>query len=348
MTEFFLYQIMQEDTNNLLWRLKRSGVAFLLVLFMGTIGYIILVEGTSWFDGLYMTFLTVTTIGFAEVVNLDGNTPGRIFTIFVAISGIGILTFSFSNLAALIIETSLSDSIKRKKLYLRIKKMKEHYIICGASKVGIHIAEELEKTKRKFIICDIDENVIENLKYKFNFGEKIAGDCTDEDFLKQMGIDVARGLFVTTRDDHKNIIVCLTGRQLNNSIRIVSNCNSPESIKKLNLVGADKVISPSYIGGLRMASEMVRPTVTTFLDEMLRDTNLNLRIEELIVPKKFHNKQIDELPIKNMENTLLLAIREEEYWNYNPPKNHILEKDSALILMTTPEELQKIKNIILI
>ena len=337
---------MNEETNNLLKRLKRSGIAFLAVIFVGTCGYKLIVEGISWFDGLYMTFLTVTTIGFSEVINLDENTMGRVFTIFIAICGIGILTFSFSNLAALVIETNFSESFKKKKQELRIQKMKDHYIICGASKVGIHIAEELETTMRNFIICDIDENSIKEIKIKYKFGEKVVGDCTDEDFLTKVGILQAKGIFVTTRNDHKNIIVCLTARQLNGNLRIISHVNEPESNKKLHLVGADKVISPSYIGGLRMASEMVRPTVTNFLDEMLRDRNLNLRIEELIVPNSFHKKRIEDLPLKNLDHTLLLAIKEKGTWKYNPSTNYILSKDIALILMTTPEELKEMQNLL--
>ena len=179
----------------------------------------------------------------------------------------------------------------------------------------------------------------------FKFGEKIHGDCTDEDFMKQIGIDVAKGIFVTTRDDHKNIVICLTARQLSNSLRIVSQCQNPESIKKLKMVGANKVISTALIGGLRMASEMVRPTVTTFLDEMLRDTNLNLRIEELKITDQFHGKSISDLPMGQLKDTLLLAIREEHQWKYNPPTGYRLSKDSALILMTSPDELQKLEKL---
>ncbi len=344
-TDFFLLE-MNDETNNLLERLKRSGIAFLIVVLIGTFGYRILVEGTSWFDGLYMTFVTVTTIGFAEVINLEGNTLGRIFTIFIAISGIGILTFSFSNLAALIIESNLSDELKRKKKELRIQKMKDHYIICGASKVGIHIAEELEKTKRNFVICDLDEKIFSNNKNTFQFGEKIVGDCTDEDFLNRIGIDQAKGFFVTTRNDHQNIVICLTAKQLKKDLRIVAHCQEPESVKKLEMVGANRVISPAFIGGLRMASEMVRPTVTSFLDEMLRDTNLNLRIEEITLPESYHKKRIEDLPLNKLDHSLLLAIRDGDSWKFNPPKNYILTKESALIFMTSPEELQKMHNLL--
>jgi voltage-gated potassium channel len=336
-----------EDKNNFpLTRLKKSGIAFLIVILIGTFGYRMLVEGTSWFDGLYMTFLTVTTIGFSEVVNLDGNTLGRIFTIFIAISGISILTFSFSNVAALIIESNLSENLKRKRKELRIQKMKDHYIICGAGRVGIHVAEELEKTQRNFVICDRDESVIAQTKDIFQFGEIIVGDCTDEDFLTRIGIEHAKGFFVTTRNDHYNIVICLTARQLRKNMRIVSNCQEPESIKKLKMVGANKVISPSFIGGLRMASEMVRPMVTTFLDEMLRDTNLNLRIEELPVPSHYHEKRLETLPFEKLENTLLLAVREGNKWKFNPSKNYILMKNSALIFMASPEELQKMQGLL--
>ncbi len=337
---------MTDENNILLGRLKRSGIAFLIVILIGMFGYHFIVDGASWFDGLYMTFLTVTTIGFAEVVNLEGNLLGRIFTIFIAILGIGILTYSFSNLAALVIENDLSEELTRKRKALRIQKMKDHYIICGASKVGLHIAEELEKTNRYFVLCDLDEKIIEAVKPTFQFGEKMVGDCTDEDFLNQIGIDRAKGFFITTRNDHNNIVICLTARQLKEDLRIITHCHEPESIKKLKLVGANKIISPAFIGGLRMASEMVRPTVTSFLDEMLRGTNLNLRIEEIAIPIDYVGKKLSDLPLKKLEHFLLLAIREKNAWKYNPPKDHVLAKNSALIFMTSPEELQKLQRIL--
>ena len=125
--------------------------------------------------------------------------------------------------------------------------MKNHYLICGASKLGIHIAEELEKTKRPFLICDIDKEIMEEMEEQFNHGLVLIGDCTEEGFLEKMNIHTARGIFVSTRNDHNNIIIIVTARQILPNIRIITECINPENHKKLQRVGANKVISPSFI-----------------------------------------------------------------------------------------------------
>lgn len=224
--------------------------------------------------------------------------------------------------------------------------MKGHFIICGWSTVGRHVAEELEHTQRAFVVGDWDQDIVDEVNDLYQYGMAFKGDCTDDDFLKKLNIQEAEGLFIATRNDHQNIVICVTARQLNKSMRIVAHCKEMDSQKKLHFVGADSVVSPSSIGGLRMASEMVRPTVTGFLDTMLRDTNRNLRIEELIIGEKYAGKTIADLPLDGLGMTLIMAIREEGQWTYNPPKDHLLKPYGVLILMTSPEELKKLRNLL--
>ena len=324
-------------------RLYRSAVALMVVLAVGSVGYPMLVEDVTWFDSLYMSFLTITTIGFHEVVQTEGNTGARIFTIFLAISGIGVLTYGLSNLAALIIELDKSPVLKSRRLQRLIKKMNNHYIICGASHVGQYLAAELDASGRTFILMDLNGSLLEELENKYTSGRVVAGDCTDSDFLGRIGIEKARGAFVTTGDDNLNIVICVTLRQLNPRLRIVSNAKNQDAEKKLLSVGADRVISPSYIGALRMASEMVRPTVTSFLDDLLRDTNRNLRIEEFALTEAWTGRKISELPLEGLRYSLVLAINNDGEWLYNPDPDHVLQSGSRLIIMTSTEELNTLK-----
>jgi voltage-gated potassium channel len=292
---------MFSDYSQFYKRIRPIVLAFLFVLLVGTLGYKLIVPEISFFDGLYMTFVTVTTIGYAEVVQLEGNNLGRIFTIIIAFFGIGVLTYGLSNTAAFIIETDLTKPFRERKMEKSLKKLKGHFIICGWSTVGKHVADELDQTQRPFVVGDWDQEIVDEVNGLYEYGMAFKGDCTDDDFLKKLNVQEAEGLFISTRNDHQNIVICVTARQLNKSMRIVAHCKDMDSRKKLHFVGADSVVSPSSIGGLRMASEMVRPTVTSFLDTMLRDTNQNLRIEEVTILEEYAGKTLADLPLEELE-----------------------------------------------
>lgn len=319
-------------------RLFVSGIMLLLVLSIGTIGYKLLVPESSWFDGLYMTAITISTIGYGEIVDLTHNTSARIFTIFVAFSGIGIITYFLSNIATLLVEGNIQHSLNIRRMEKKIASLSGHYIICGMDRIGLNIAEELKKTQQVFVFADSDAQKIEQYRTHHPNMFCLTGDCTDEDFLNQLGLPQAKGLFVATADDNTNIVICVAAKQVNSTVRIIATCKENTNIKKLTTVGAEKVISPNFIGGLRMASEMIRPSVTTFLDTMMRDQNQNLRIEDIALSSSFFYQKLAELNIEKFEKTLLMAIKEQNNWIFNPKKEHLIQPNSVLIVMTTPEE----------
>lgn len=225
-------------------------------------------------------------------------------------------------------------------------KYKGHYIICGMGGLGCHIANELCATKRPLVAIDININDIEDTPEIFQQdGAFIAGDATDNNTLLKAGVEQARGIFAVTGDDNQNLVVSLTAKQLNPHIRVVSRCNEVKNTEKMKKAGADAVVSPTFIGGLRMASEMIRPTVVSFLDIMLRDKQKNLRVEEVSVPESFFGKAISALNLKHYPHILLLAIKTEGDWIYNPPSNYIINPQSTLIFMATPEGRQELEGI---
>jgi len=324
-----------------------SGLFFILVLTIGTTGYrIIGGDQYSVIDCLYMTMITISTIGFGEIVDLSNHPEGRIFTMIIAFSGIGILTYFLSNFTAFIVEGQMKETFRRNKMEKRARSMKGHFIVCGVGKVGRHILKEINDTNRSQIIIDNDKTAIEKRMDLLKDLVVIHGDATDNTILTKAGITHAQGIFAVTGDDNQNLVIALTAKQLNPDVKVVARCKELNNIEKVKKAGADAVISPDYIGALRMASEMFRPAVVSFLDTMLRDKNKNLRIEEVTINRSFNGKALSSLKIENYPNTLLLALIEETDWIYNPPQNRKIKANDKIIVMTTPEDRMKLqKNI---
>ncbi len=290
-------------------------------------------------DSFYMTAITVATIGFHEVIDLRAHPGGRLFTILLAFSGIGIITYFFTNLAALFIEGDLRRAFQRRQMEKKIKKLEAHFIICGCGRVGRNIALELHETKRPYVLADIKIEAIERFlqEEEIEGALFLVGDTTDDDFLIQLGVEKALGVFVTSGDDNVNLVTTLTARTLNPAVKIVSLAKDISHMKKIKKAGATKVVSPAFIGGRRMASEMIRPQVTTFLDDMLR-SSFNQRIEELNIPESAEGKKLSELYSDRLKETIVLAVNEDGSWLYNPSKDHELKAGSHVIMMTTPNE----------
>ena len=317
--------------------LKRLGLPLILLgitMLTGTIGYWFIGGGKdSLIDALFMTFITITTIGYTEVIDLAGNLGGQIFTIFIAFFGIGILGWILSSFTAFIIEGELTQSFRRRRMERAAQHLKNHYVVCGRGETGSSLINELRATGRPYVVIDPNKEPPDAHEEIW-----ICGDASDNATLLAAGILNALGLFAVTHDDNINLVVCLSARQLNPGVRIVARCGNTNNIEKLHKAGADAVISPSYIGGLRMASEMIRPTAVSFLDMMLRDSKNNLRVEEALVPATFSGKPLTALGLKRFPGVLLLAIKNDIDWVYNPPEDYLIKQGNILVFMTTPGE----------
>jgi voltage-gated potassium channel len=311
-----------------------------VIITIGTVGYWLLSGGGyPFFDYIYMTIITITTIGFGEVIDLAGNTAARVFTIFIALSGIGVLAYMITNITATVVEGALTKSFRRRRMERIAKKAKEHYIVCGMGWAGLHIVRELRETKRPHVIIDISQEKIDKSLETMPGEVFIEGDATDNNTLLKAGAEKASGLFAVTEDDNLNLVICLSARQINPELRIVAQCNEMRNIEKMQKAGANAVVSPGYISGMRIASEMIRPTVVDFLDKMMRGREESLRVEEVVVPKSFIGKPLAALNLKQYPRTLLLAVKRGEDWVYNPSRSEfIIEADNKIVVMTTPEE----------
>ncbi|MEO6695291.1 MAG: NAD-binding protein [Ignavibacteria bacterium] len=320
-------------------RLLITGIATIAVLVIGTFGYWYLTDQTQDpFDCFYMTVITITTIGYSEIIDLENHKGARLFTIFLAFSGIGLLTYFVSTVSALIIEGHLKESYKKRRMDKEIGKLEGHYIICGVSNHSFHLIEELNNTERKNVFVEVDNSVIHQVIKKFPSQYYIEGDATNDDVLIKAGIIKAKGLFAATNQDNLNLVISLSARRLNPEIKIVSLCVNHANMDKIKLAGADIVVSANYIGGLRMVSEMVRPAVTSFLDEMLKDKDKNLRIEQIDLNNNLKGKMISDLNVNSLKHTLLIALKTNNTLIFKPEDNTEIKAGDSLIVMTSPED----------
>jgi len=318
-------------------RLLATTAAILAIVFGAALVYWLISDRQyTYLDCIYMTVITITTIGYGEVVDLTHNPPGRIFTMFLALVGIGALTYLLSNITALIIEGNITEKFRRRRMEKLAAELEGHYIVCGMGMVGTHIVRELQSTQRPCVVIDSDKEHLDKIESSFPGAIYLEADGADNDALLAAGIMKAAGVFAATDDDNQNLVISLTARQLNPQITVVARCQDLRNSEKMKAAGANRVISPTFIGGLRMASEMIRPAVVSFLDVMLRDENKNLRIEE--IPARLPGKTLRDLELARFDQTLVLAIRSGDGWTYYPKRDHALTGDSVLIVMTTPEE----------
>jgi len=318
-------------------RLRLSFWLFLGVLAYGTIGYRVLEPGTSLMDCLYMTVITVTTVGYGEVITFSQGPLDRAFTITLIFAGMGIILYFVSNVTAFLIDGSLKEIFARKRMRKMINKLKGHYIVCGVGTMGGHVIEELVSTGRPAVVIDMSREQTGRLRTRYPGLGVIEGDASENEVLEEAGVSRASGIIVATDNDKDNLVITISARQLNPSIRIVARCGEVKHVEKLRRSGADSVVTSNYIGGLRMVSEMVRPSVVSFLDTMLRDRQKNYRIEESVIPdgSPLAGRRVSEVK----KRVLLLAlIPPGGDYVINPPDTREMEEGSTLVYMGSPQD----------
>ncbi len=318
-------------------------LAGLAIELIGMIGYRILSQGSaSYLDCLYMTWITVVTVGFGEIIDLSNNPAGRIFTMVVGTAGIANIWYSMSKLTVFIVESNFDDVLRRRKMQDRIDHMQGHYVLCGIGRVGSNVAHELSVTGRQFVALDESADAIALFRERYPGAIALHGDASDDDVLAKAGAARAAGVFAVTGDDGKNLLITLSAKQINPSARVVARCHEVRNIDKLKRIGADAIVSPDFTGGMRIASSMLRPMVVTFLDEMLR-TDEKLRVEEVQVPVSFAPRNLADILPASRE-FVLLAVRMAKTWQFNPSADFTLQPGNTVVVMTSPEGRRQIES----
>lgn len=320
-------------------------LALILVMVIGTLGYrIIGGPQYSWVDCFYMTFITVATIGFSEVIDLSHSPAGRLFTVLVALFGIGATTYVLSALTAFILEGDINEAWRRRKMQSKIAKLKDHYIVCGIGRVGINVAHELEITNRTSVIVDQDLQRIEHYVSQHPDQLYLHGESTDNDILLAAGVERAIGLFAVAADDSQNLVISLSAKQINPKLRVIARCHDVKNFDKTRRAGADEIVSPDFIGGLRIVSAMVRPNVVSFLDDMIK-SNENMRMEEVVIPFGY-SCDLYKLFNPTLSDCILLAIKQNDKWAFNPSMQLTANFGDVLMVMTTPNGRRRLEDLI--
>lgn len=317
-------------------RLANGALFLLLVQLIGTVGYRYIGRPTAtWIDSFYMTFITIATIGYGEVIDLAHHPMGRLFTVFIAVIGIAALSYLFSIMVALLVDADLNAGFRRKRMEKEIAKLTGHYIVCGIGRVGTNVAHELQKTRRKFVLIETDRTALDNWLEHHPHALYLHEDAADDDALQKAGVQNAAGVFAVTSDDSHNLMISLSVKLLNPKSRVVVRLHDIHNSKKARRAGADEIVSPDFTGGMRIASAMVRPHVVNFMDQMLHSDE-GLRMEEVVVPEGFVPIHLSALVPKS-KDYLLMAIHDHEQWIFNPPDEQIIKPGMALVLMTSPD-----------
>ncbi|RLA86297.1 MAG: potassium channel protein [Deltaproteobacteria bacterium] len=311
------------------------------LLSVGVVGYTV-IEGWGVFQALYMTVITITTVGYGEVYGLSEK--GRVFTIFLIIAGFGIMAYIVTTLTQAIIAGQIRAALGRKKLEKMIKKLKDHYILCGFGRIGSVVAKELAKEEVPFVIVERDPEVIKALEeegYLF-----LEGDATDDRVLLEAGIKRAKGLVATVSSDADNLYITLSARSLNPKLFILSRADDPEAERKLLTAGATKVVSPYIMGASRMANVLLRPNVVDFIELVVQRKHLELQMEEIEVEDDslFQGKTLKDSGLRDEFGVIVVAIkRAGKEMIFNPSPEAGIERGDILILLGERKNLDRLE-----
>ena len=350
-----------DSSRQLRERIVAALLSLAAVFVLGTFGFYLLGRSylghNAWSlgDCAYFTVTTITTVGYGEMPRLSQVPFGRTYTVVVLLTGLGVALYCVSTLTTYFIEGEYSKGRVRRKMTKILDGLTDHIIVCGVGTTGIHVVQELITTGWPVVAIDLDAHHLDRAQtLSSDLLPTILGDATEDATLEHAGIRRAKGLVAALADDKFNLYIVVTARGMNPRLKIIAKGVDVKAAEKLRHAGADSVVNPAFIGGVRMVSEMIRPQVVEFLDLMLRDKDKNLRIEEVTVPNDspFVGKPIGEAQIRKLTNLLVVAVREPSLTKapgafvYNPGPETQIAAGMALIVLGETEAVHKLRRVV--
>ncbi len=314
----------------------------LMILVIGVIGYTTLLH-VSVLDALYMTVITISTVGYKEIAFMSP--AAKIFTIVIIFLSLSFVGYLFTNLVSFFVKVNLKDTIRFRRMKNKMQSLSDHYILCGAGDTGRHAITQLESNDVDYIVIDKDKERVDELIRRGIMA--IHGDATDQDILIEAGILRARGLLSCLPSDADNVFTVLTSRYLNRDIYIISQSIDSTAHEKLLRAGANRTISPAEIGGRRMAALMLRPAVVSFLDLINNVGGQILDIEDVMIKagSELTNKPIKDAQIRDRTGLILMAIQKQDSKRmiFNPGPEELLKSGDSMIVLGTIEQVKALR-----
>ena len=322
-----------------LFRIQNAIIALAIAIVFGTVGFR-LVEGWSFTDSFYVTVQTLTTVGYGDVP--PRTLAGRGFAIVVMLIGVGGVALAASTIVQSVVQSELISTFGQRRLSKRMRKLQDHYIICGSGRVGSHLVRDLQGEDQPFIIVESDgPRAAEFSQRGFNV---LVGDATLEDTLRDAGVERARGLAACLPNDADNVYVVLTARDLNPRLHIVARAAEEQAEAKLMRAGANHVVAPTIIGGHRMAVSLTKPAVGEFFDS-ITGSKLSLGFEQMLVEEgsSLVGQVLRETPIRAELDIVIISIRRRNgEMVFNPAAQTIIEAGDILIAIGQLEALTRL------
>jgi voltage-gated potassium channel len=330
--------------NILTSRIHKTLFLVFVILLLGVVGYMIL-SHYSFVDALYMTVITITTVGFGEVKPFT--TEEKIFTVFLILTSITVFGYAVSIFSEYLVSGKLFEQFKHKKVEKKIKSLKGHTIVCGYGRNGRQAILKLNNYNTKLVVVEKDKEIVTELDATFLLN--IQGDATLDETLLRAGIKNAANLITALPSDADNLFVVLTANQLNSNCKIISRASNESSYSKLKIAGASNVIMPDKLGGDHMASLVVTPDVIEFVDRLTIEGEASANLEEIAVndlPKKYINKTILDLDLRRETGCTVIGIRNPDRdYIINPEAETKLTIGSSLIVLGRPEQIVKLREL---
>ncbi len=322
-------------------------VLLLVVVFIfGTLGFFI-VGGGKWtlFNCAYMTSITLTTVGYGEILE-DFGTDGRFFAMILMWSGMGVALYAVSTITGFVIERKFSRILRERKMEKSIAALKNHFIVCGGGHTAVNVLRELIISKQSCVCIELKSERMEWIANQFQGQHYIQGDATEEEVLLRAGIERASGVLAVLGEDGHNLLITVQARYINPGIKIVARCHENNLAEKFYRAGANYVVNPSFIGGMRMASEMIRPHVVSFLDRMLRGKDA-IRVEEVTIGEgsSWIGHSLREIDIQRRTGLVAVSLKrpEDPEFTYNPSQDAVLTPRSVIVVIGTPEQVSNLR-----